>query len=115
MCHSQSPHKRSFLRHRVQQKNTTPTLATSPQILKHNSQVQKIQFIQQQGGQPQMVKQVILTQAQHELLKRQQQINAAQRVFLTTTTGATPGSQVLSTRNVVMLHAPQELQQLKWL
>ena len=91
----------------VQQKAAT-TLATSPQIHKHNSQVQKIQIVQQPGqpGQPQMVKQVILTPAQQQLFRRQQQINA-QRVYLTTSTGATPGSQVVtSTRNVVMVHAP---------
>lgn len=71
---------------------------------KHNSQVQKIQIVQQ-PGQPQMVKQVILTPAQQQLFRRQQQINA-QRVFLTTSTGTTPGSQaVTSTRNVVMLQA----------
>ena len=88
----------------VQQKNATTTLATSPQIHKHNSQVQKIQIVQQ-PGQPQMVKQVILTPAQQQLFRRQQQINA-QRVFLTTSTGTTPGSQVVtSTRNVVMLQA----------
>ena len=88
----------------VQQKNTTATLAASPQMHKHNSQVQKIQIVQQ-PGQPQMVKQVILTPAQQQLFRRQQQINA-QRVFLTTSTGATPGSQVVtSTRNVVMLQA----------
>lgn len=88
----------------VQQKNTTTPLATSPQMHKHNSQVQKIQIVQQ-PGQPQMVKQVILTPAQQQLFRRQQQINA-QRVYLTTSTGTTPGSQVVtSTRNVVMLQA----------
>lgn len=71
---------------------------------KHNSQVQKIQIVQQ-PGQPQMVKQVILTPAQQQLFRRQQQINA-QRVFLTTSTGSTPGSQVVtSARNLVMLQA----------
>lgn len=88
----------------VQQKNATTTLVTSPQMHKHNSQVQKIQIVQP-PGQPQMVKQVILTPAQQHLIRRQQQINA-QRVFLTTSTGTTPGSQVVtSTRNVVMLQA----------
>ena len=88
----------------VQQKNATTTLAASPQMHKHNSQVQKIQIVQQ-PGQPQIMKQVILTPAQQQLFRRQQQINA-QRVFLTTSTGTTPGSQVVtSTRNVVMLQA----------
>lgn len=92
----------------VQQKNTTATLANSPQIHKHNSQVQKIQIVQQptQPGQPPVLKQVILTPAQQELFRRQQQINS-QRVYLTTSTAATPGSQVVtSSRNVVMVHAP---------
>ncbi|XP_078364574.1 transcription initiation factor TFIID subunit 4-like [Oculina patagonica] len=91
----------------VQQKTTATTLAASPQIHKHNSQVQKVQIIQQgQPGQPQVIKQVLLTPAQQQLFRRQQQINA-QRVYLTTSTGATPGSQVAtSTRNVVMVHAP---------
>ena len=54
-----------------------------------------------------MVKQVILTPAQQQLIRRQQQINATQRFVLTTSTGAVTGSQaVTSSRNVVMLHAP---------
>lgn len=88
----------------VQQKTSTPTHAASQQVRKPNAEVHKIQIVPQQGQQ--MLKQVILTPAQQQLLKRQHQINA-QRVLLTTSTGAASGSQVVTgSRNVVMVRAP---------
>lgn len=91
----------------VQQKPGTPVYAVSQPGQKPNAQVQKIHIVPQQPGQ-QMVKQVILTPAQQQqLLRRQHQINATQRLVLTTSTGAVSGSQaVTSSRNVVMVHAP---------
>ena len=95
--------------HQGQSKSTTPTHVSSPQAQKISQQlgthIQKIQIDPQQARQMLIQKRVILTPAQQHLIQRQHQIN--QRVFLTTSTGATSGSQVTSnSRNVVMVHAP---------
>lgn len=89
----------------IQQKPATPTHTAPQPGQKPGAQVQKIQIVPQPGQQ--MLKQVILTPAQQQqILRRQHQLNA-QRVLLTTSTGAVSASQAVSTsRNVVMVHAP---------
>ena len=88
----------------IQQKPATPIHTTAQPGQKPGAQVQKIQIVPQPGQQ--MLKQVILTPQQQQLLRRQHQLNA-QRVLLTTSTGAVSASQAVSTsRNVVMVHAP---------